>query len=105
MEKQMIIAGVKNLAGTGKASGKPYSMFFATVLEPALIEGPVRNAAGFEAREMECDEQVLHQLSRLSFPVTVSAYLLINRDNKVKINSVRVSEAAKAAPVKPAATA
>lgn len=95
MEKQMLIAGIKNLAGTGKSSGKPYSMFFATVLEPSLVEGPVRNAAGFEAREVECEEQVMQQLARCKFPVSVTAWLVINRDNKIKISSVRIVEAAK----------
>lgn len=93
MEKLMVIAGIKNLSGTGKQSGRPYSMYLATVLEPSVIEGPVRNACGYEAREVECTEQVLQQLCRSKFPTTVTSFLVINRDNKIRIDSVRIVEA------------
>jgi hypothetical protein len=90
MEKRFLIAGVKNIAGTSKKSGNNYSMFFATVLEPSAVGGVVKDAAGYEAREIEVEEQAMKQLAREVFPCEALAWLEINRDNKIRISSVKL---------------
>lgn len=94
MEKKLIVCGVLNMAGIAKKSGNRYSMFKLFALEPIAIQGNVANACGYEPREYECEEQVLNQLQRCEFPVDVTAFLDLRRDNKVSINSVRILPAA-----------
>lgn len=95
MEKKFLVTGIKNIAGKSKKTGNQFSMFIATVLEPTAVGGMVADACGYEAREIEVEEQVLRQMSREAFPVEVTAWLELNRDNKVRINSVKMSEPAK----------
>lgn len=99
MEKRLIIAGVKHFSGVGKQSGNPYSFAKVIVLEPALVNGPVVNAAGYEAREFDAESHVLTQLQSAKFPVEVMAFLeIVGRENKISINSVKFLQPAKVAP-------
>lgn len=92
LSKKMLVAGVLNMAGRAKSSGNPYSMFKMTVLEPTVIQGNIANACGYESREIDTEEQVLRQLQHEKFPVEVEAFMDIGRDNKIRVQSVRILE-------------
>lgn len=101
MEKRLFVCGYKSLQGTAK-TGRAYAFTRLFVLEPNAIGGPVVNAGGFEVREFDTDEQVLAVLRSQTFPVECDAFLEIGRDNKVRVNSLRLRQAGKEAPGKAA---
>lgn len=95
MEQQLIIAGIQRMQGTGKQSGKAYDFCKVNVLQPIQQRGPVTQAHGFEAQDMNCEDVVLGQLNGANFPCVVKAELVIGRDTKVSIKSVTILDKAK----------
>lgn len=99
MQKSVIVSGVMNMKGRSKRTGNDYSMSKMTVLEPYIIKGAIADAAGFEAREIDCEDDVMQQLRGVKFPCEVIAHMEIGRENKVRVSSV---EPVKSAVVRPA---
>lgn len=85
MKSQMIIAGIKRLAGKSKKTGNDYDFWTATVLNKTMVQGATAAAHGYEASEMSCDPAVAMTLRDAKFPVNVDAQLRLDRDNKAII--------------------
>lgn len=91
MEKQIQVCGVLHMSGLSRKNNQQYNMFKLIALEPIIIERNITNASGYKSREYDCEEQVINQLKAARFPCDVVAFLNLNHENKVVINSVRIS--------------
>lgn len=87
MKMKLIIAGVARFAGQSKKTGNNYDFCRANVLEEIVTNKLIQQAEGYEAKDMDCEPQILIQLRGVGFPIQCDCELQIGRDNKVRIVS------------------
>jgi len=88
MEQKLKIVGVRNFAGESKSTGKNYSFYKCTILEPMRLGHVIIAGSGFDARELDLSETAYKSLISKPFPQDVNARLEMDRDNKLKIEEV-----------------
>jgi len=102
MEQKVSLIGVRNIVGVSAKNSRPYSFWMATAIEPLQVGGAIAFAAGFEPREYEVSDQAAAVLKNQAYPLECVVHLVLNRENKVRINTVTIPN--RAAPVRPATT-
>lgn len=93
MQMKIVVAGIYNRSGISQKTQRPYDIHSLIVLEPVKLEGTIVNGAGYVAREMDCNAQVMSQLSQVKFPAEVEGFFSMRNDNKLQCDSVRVPAA------------